>query len=100
MVLVFYLETENDEEKDSVSSEEYTGLLDTSTVAEEGDDENKGTESNEKVACLVNYSWFHKFPKQSAGIFLLCRIERTGGAYVDVKFDKTFFADSHPGSHH
>ena len=101
--LVFYtlshLKTENDEEKDSVSSEENTGLLDTSTVAEEGDDENEGTQSNQQVAGLINDCWLHKFPKQSAGIFLFCRTERTGSADVDVKFDECFFADSHPGSH-
>ena len=58
-----YLKTEDDEEKDSVSSQQYSGLLDTSTVAEEGDDENKSPESDEQVCGLINDCWLHKLPE-------------------------------------
>ena len=97
--LLSHLQSKYDDQKEPVGRQHESALLQRPAVAEEGDDEDEGTQSNQQVAGLVNDCWLHKFPKQSAGIFLFCRTERTCGADVDVKFDECFFADSHPGSH-
>ena len=98
---VHYLQAEDDDQEYAISRQEDSGLLDTTAVAEEGDDEDEGSESNKQVSCLVNDGRLNKLLQQSGGILLLRGTERAGvSSNVDVEVYEGFFADSYPGADH
>ena len=98
---LYYLQTEDDDQEYAVRRQEDSGLLDAPAVAEEGDDEDEGPESNKQVASLVNHGWFYELLEQSGRVLLLCGTERAvGGGNVEVEVYEGVFADSHPGAHH
>ena len=53
-LLFTYLQTEYDDQEDSIGCQQDSGLLDGSAVAQEGDDEDESSEGDEDVSCLVN----------------------------------------------
>ena len=59
-LLFTYLQTEYDDQEDSVGCQQDSRLLDGSTVAQEGDDEDESSEGDEDVSCLVNDGGLNK----------------------------------------